>query len=64
MNTYRMASLRRLMADVVIVRECKHGQVRVLYGDGPEEATPDSVKGLIEAASLQVQSDAAAQQEP
>ncbi len=33
MNTYRMASLRRLMADVVIVRECKHGQVRVLYGD-------------------------------
>ena len=21
------------MADVVIVRECKHGQVRILYGD-------------------------------
>ncbi|MEE3337643.1 MAG: flagellar motor protein MotB [Candidatus Latescibacterota bacterium] len=39
-------------------------EIRVLYGDGPEEATPDSVKGLIEAASLQVQSDAAAQQEP
>ncbi len=28
-----MASLRMLMADVVIVRECTHGQVRVLYGD-------------------------------
>ena len=39
-------------------------EIRVLYGDGPEEATPDSVKGLIEAASLQVQSAAAAQQEP
>ncbi len=28
-----MAPLRRAMADVVIVRECRHGQVRVLYGD-------------------------------
>ncbi len=28
-----MAPLRRPMADVVIVRECRHGQVRVLYGD-------------------------------
>ena len=28
-----MASLRILMAEVVIVRECTHGQVRVLYGD-------------------------------
>ncbi|MBM48081.1 MAG: hypothetical protein CMB35_05670 [Euryarchaeota archaeon] len=33
MNTYRMASPRGRMADVVIVRECRHGQVRVLYGD-------------------------------
>ena len=33
MDTYPMASLRMLMADVVIVRECTHGQVRVLYGD-------------------------------
>ena len=24
---------RIFMADVVIVRECRHGQVRVLYGD-------------------------------
>ena len=28
-----MASLPGPMADVVIVRECRHGQVRVLYGD-------------------------------
>ena len=28
-----MASLRVPMADVVIVRECRHGQVRILYGD-------------------------------
>ena len=28
-----MASLRDSMAEVVIVRECSHGQVRVLYGD-------------------------------
>ena len=33
MDTYPMASLRILMAEVVIVRECTHGQVRVLYGD-------------------------------
>ena len=33
MDTYPMASLRSLVADVVIVRECTHGQVRVLYGD-------------------------------
>ncbi len=33
MNTYQMAGLRFLMAEVVIVRECNHGQVRVLYGD-------------------------------
>ncbi len=33
MDTYQMASLRTLMADVVIVRECRHWQVRVLYGD-------------------------------
>ena len=33
MDTYQMASLRIFMADVVIVRECRHGQVRVLYGD-------------------------------
>ena len=33
MDTYQMASLRILMAEVVIVRECRHGQVRVLYGD-------------------------------
>ena len=33
MDTYPMACLRMLMADVVIVRECTHGQVRVLYGD-------------------------------
>lgn len=33
MNTYRMASLRVPMVDVVIVRECRHGQVRILYGD-------------------------------
>ena len=33
MDTYLMASLRSLVADVVIVRECTHGQVRVLYGD-------------------------------
>ncbi|MAS80560.1 MAG: hypothetical protein CMA28_02940 [Euryarchaeota archaeon] len=33
MDTYQMASLPSPMADVVIVRECRHGQVRVLYGD-------------------------------
>lgn len=33
MITYQMASLPGPMADVVIVRECRHGQVRVLYGD-------------------------------
>ena len=33
MDTYQMAPLRIFMADVVIVRECRHGQVRVLYGD-------------------------------
>ena len=33
MDTYPMASLRMLMADVVILRESTHGQVRVLYGD-------------------------------
>jgi Predicted phosphatase homologous to the C-terminal domain of histone macroH2A1 len=33
MDTYPKASLRMLMAEVVIVRECTHGQVRVLYGD-------------------------------
>jgi len=33
MNTYPMAHVRVLMADVVIVRECKHGQVRVLFGN-------------------------------
>ena len=39
-------------------------EIRVLYGDGPEEAAPDSVKGLIEAASLQVQSGPAPQEQP
>ena len=39
-------------------------EIRVLYGDGPEEAAPDSVKGLIEAASLQVQSGPAAKEQP
>ena len=33
MITYQMASLPGPMADVVIVRECRHGPVRVLYGD-------------------------------
>jgi chemotaxis protein MotB len=30
-------------------------EIRILYGEGEEEAKPDSVRGLIEAASLGVQ---------
>jgi len=30
-------------------------EIRVLYGKGENEAKPDSVRGLIQAASLQVQ---------
>ena len=37
-------------------------EIRVLYGEGGEEAEPDSVKRLIEAASLQVVTPAAEQE--
>jgi len=39
-------------------------EIRVLYGESEEEAQPDSVKALIEAASLQVASPGTEQEQP